>query len=318
VGPFAATSTSGQHPINPQPTSPLATGPQVAAHWTGQLTGWSSGVSHPGQQPAQRDRRRITTGEHLPASPAGLPHSGPTTTGSTGVVGTGTTAGVLDTNAGVGGPQAWDEGPAWGDVTGPVPTNPLVTTGPHAPAAPLDDRGQPWPTERRDPSWPSVTTNPFGNDALSASRRAERRERSRTASFGFPLQTHTPRRARRHTVEFAQHWGLDDLVEAAELLVSELMTNALEASYLSLGRHGASRVVAPLELRLSAEEGHKLRIEVRDHNPQPPVLDEPGLQSERGRGLMLVDCYAEFWGYHRLPAGGKVVWCVIGPPSDDA
>jgi hypothetical protein len=95
------------------------------------------------------------------------------------------------------------------------------------------------------------------------------------------------------------------------------MTNALEASYLSLGRHGASRMVAPLELRLSAER-RQLRIEVRDHNPQPPVLDEPTLDDTRGRGLLLVDSYAEFWGYHRLPTGGKVVWCVIGPPSDDA
>ena len=40
-----------------------------------------------------------------------------------------------------------------------------------------------------------------------------RRERTRAAQFGFPRQTHTPRRARRHTVEFAKHWGLDDLVE---------------------------------------------------------------------------------------------------------
>jgi anti-sigma regulatory factor (Ser/Thr protein kinase) len=317
AAPYASAGhTSGQHPINPQPTSAHVTGPQVAAHWTGQLSGWSSGVSHPGQQPVQRgDRRRITTGEHPPASPAS-----PTTTGATGVLdpGAGPAGGVLDTTYGVGGTPAWGETSGWGDTGNhQVPVNPLVTTGPLAPAAPLDDRGQPWP-ERREPAWPSVTTNPFGNDALSASRRAERRERSRTASFGFPLQTHTPRRARRHTVEFAQHWGLDDLIEAAELLVSELMTNALEASYLSLGRHGASRVVAPLELRLSAEDGHKLRIEVRDHNPQPPVLDEPGLHSERGRGLMLVDCYAEFWGYHRLPTGGKVVWCVIGSPADNA
>ena len=316
AGPYASgPSSSGQHPINPQPTSPYATGPQVAAHWTGQLSGWSSGVAHPGQQAGPRgDRRRVTTGEHPPASPA--------TTGSNRALdpARGPGGGVLDTTHGVGGAEAWAESTGWGDGTGtgPLPANPLVTTGPLAPAAPLDDRGQPWPAERRDPAWPSVTTNPFGNDALSASRRAERRERSRTASFGFPLQTHTPRRARRHTVDFAQHWGLDDLIEAAELLVSELMTNALEASYLSLGRHGASRAVAPLELRLSAEEGHKLRIEVRDHNPQPPVLDEPGLHSERGRGLMLVDCYAEFWGYHRLPTGGKVVWCVIGPPADDA
>lgn len=245
--------------------SPVVSGNYSPVHWTAQLSGWSTGVAHPGQV-------------------AGTPHEPPAERDA---------RSVFDTTYGVGGATDWD------------PT-PDVLSHP-------DDRRP----ARAEQSWPSVTTNPLGHDALGVARRAERRERTRTAQFGFPLQTHTPRRARRHTVEFARRWGLDDLVEAAELLVSELMTNALEASYLSLGRHGASRMVAPLELRLSAER-RQLRIEVRDHNPQPPVLDEPTLDDTRGRGLLLVDSYAEFWGYHRLPTGGKVVWCVIGPPSDDA
>lgn len=167
----------------------------------------------------------------------------------------------------------------------------------------------------RGDDWPSVTTDPFGTGAQAAVR-AERRERSRTASFGFQLHTHTPRRARRHTVEFAEHWGLHDLVEAAEVVVSELMTNALEASLPERGRRGVSMIVAPLELRLSAEDGY-LRIEIRDHIPDPPVLvEDPDVDDERGRGLILVDSYCEVWGYHRLPTGGKVVWCLIGPSAD--
>jgi anti-sigma regulatory factor (Ser/Thr protein kinase) len=152
------------------------------------------------------------------------------------------------------------------------------------------------------------------------------------ASFGFPLLNTAPRRARRHTVEFARRWGLDDLVDAAELLVSELMTNALEASEEGLRddegrpRFGVSALVAPLELRLVVEhrvEARRLRIEVRDHNPKlpPALVDDPELSSESGRGLMLIDAYADFWGYHRLPAGGKVVWCVVAPeaaPGADA
>ena len=257
-GRHAIYQTTGSH-------SPVISGNYSPVHWTAQLSGWSTGVAHPGQV-------------------AGTPHEAPHERD---------VRGVFDTTHGVGGTTRWE---------------PMADA-----LSPADDR-RPAPAGQ---SWPSVTTNPLGYDAVGVARRAERRERTRTAQFGFPLQTHTPRRARRHTVEFAKHWGLDDLVESAELLVSELMTNALEASYLSLGRHGASRMVAPLELRLSADR-HQLRIEVRDHNPQPPVLDEPTLDDTRGRGLMLVDSYAEFWGYHRLPTGGKVVWCVIGPPAEDA
>ncbi len=98
--------------------------------------------------------------------------------------------------------------------------------------------------------------------------------------------------------------------------MSELMTNALEASLPGQGRRGVSSMVSPLELRLTAE-GSYLRIEIRDHIPDPPVLvEDPDVDDERGRGLILVDNYCEVWGYHRLSTGGKVVWCLIGPSSD--
>jgi anti-sigma regulatory factor (Ser/Thr protein kinase) len=139
-----------------------------------------------------------------------------------------------------------------------------------------------------------------------------------TAAYGFPLQASTPRRARRHTVEFARRWGLDEVVEPAELLVSELMTNAFEASRSCAARrrHNPALAAAPLQLRLAVEHG-RLRIEVRDHNPRPPVPDDPQPYEERGRGLLLVESFSHRWGYHRLPNGGKAVWCVVAPPSDD-
>jgi hypothetical protein len=135
----------------------------------------------------------------------------------------------------------------------------------------------------------------------------------RTAAYGFPLQSTTPRRARRHTVEFARRWGLDAVSDPAELLVSELMTNAFEASQSCLDRrHDPARAAAPLQLRLAVVLG-RLRIEVRDHNPRPPMPDDPDTYEEHGRGLLLVESYSEGWGYHRLPNGGKAVWCVVAP-----
>lgn len=138
-----------------------------------------------------------------------------------------------------------------------------------------------------------------------------------TAAYGFPLQANTPRRARRHTVEFARRWGLDDVTDPAELLVSELMTNAFEASRSCAAhrRHNPALAAAPLQLRLAVEHGW-LRIEVRDDDPRPPVPDDPLPLEERGRGLLLVETFSHRWGYHPLPSGGKAVWCVVAPPSD--
>lgn len=252
-----------------------------------------------------------------PAVPAAFPQPGPSSpldwTGQLGDWSQGVAARTpLDLTGRADGPGLWADrrddhfGPA--PAPAPAPVSPAGPAGPGPATAPVQQ-------VRTDHLWPSVTTDPFGVTAQAAAVRAEQRERSRTASFGFQLHMHTPRRARRHTVEFATHWGLDDLVEAAELVVSELMTNALEASLPGLDRQGVSMAVAPLELRLSAE-GRSLRIEIRDHNPDPPVLvEDPDVDDERGRGLLLVDCYCEVWGYHRLPTGGKVVWCLIGPPD---
>jgi hypothetical protein len=330
---------TGQQPAYQAPTGPTAayrppTGQVAAAHWppagptaayrppvTGQQpsyqppTGPSPAFRPPADQgprpsgyvqptyPAPAQHHPVRSGRHpvVPTSqgqgtPLGQPSASPFDwTGQLGGWSTGVAQVRLDTTGG-------GETSLWGDRA--------------------DDRLSGLARERSEAAfpqqtdhlWPSVTTDPFGTNA-QATVRAERRERSRTASFGFQLHMHTPRRARRHTVEFAEYWGLDHVVEAAELVVSELMTNALEASLPGLDRQGVSMAVAPLELRLSAE-GRHLRIEIRDHNPDPPVLEEPDVEEERGRGLILVDSYCEVWGYHRLPTGGKVVWCLIGPPAD--
>jgi len=163
---------------------------------------------------------------------------------------------------------------------------------------------------RTDPAWRASVPSACVRPGLA--------DEPRRATFGFPLAASTPRRARRHTVDLLRRCGLDDLTDTAELLVSELMTNALEASRAALGGRppDPAAAAAPLQLRLLIEHGH-LRIEVRDHNPRPPVPGDPGLDDERGRGLQLVDTFSHRWGFHRLRAGGKVVWCVVAPPSGD-
>ena len=97
-----------------------------------------------------------------------------------------------------------------------------------------------------------------------------------------------------------ERWGLadrGDLADTAELLVSELATNAL--------LHCASR----FRLTLTAAHGI-LRCEVTDTGRRGPQVVEAG-GAESGRGMFLVDALARRWGCHR-DGPGKTVWFELG------
>ncbi|WP_181809325.1 ATP-binding SpoIIE family protein phosphatase, partial [Streptomyces shenzhenensis] len=106
-----------------------------------------------------------------------------------------------------------------------------------------------------------------------------------------------PGRARRLTRQALAGWGLEDLSDTAELLVSEIVTNAV--------RH-ASR---PITLRLLHTD--VLRCEVGDDVPQLPRLRQAKATDEHGRGLYLVHRLARRWGTTRLGTG-KIVWFELG------
>ncbi|AQS66365.1 SpoIIE family protein phosphatase [Streptomyces pactum] len=88
-------------------------------------------------------------------------------------------------------------------------------------------------------------------------------------------------------------WGLDDLVDSTELVVSELVGNAL--------RYGN----APGELRLLRHE--RLSVEVSDSGPDLPQIQHADVSDESGRGLQLINMLCRRWGSCRTPRG-KVVW----------
>ncbi|MEW1913709.1 ATP-binding SpoIIE family protein phosphatase [Kitasatospora sp. NPDC085895] len=103
----------------------------------------------------------------------------------------------------------------------------------------------------------------------------------------------TPGRARRLAAHALRRWGLEELSETTELMVSELVTNAI--------RH-ATR---PVTLRLVRTS--RLRCEVGDDSPALPRARRAGPDDEHGRGLQIVARCADDWGATRLGAG-KVVW----------
>ncbi len=101
-------------------------------------------------------------------------------------------------------------------------------------------------------------------------------------------------------------WGMSALSEVADIIVTELVTNAVQASQ----RHSAP---AQLGFRMSVS-GPRVRIEVWDTAPgRPRLRTNVTPLNESGRGLQLVDALSGGrWGSHRCPAGGKVVWAEIG------
>jgi anti-anti-sigma factor len=94
-------------------------------------------------------------------------------------------------------------------------------------------------------------------------------------------------------------WDLPELVGPASLVVSELVSNAVE--------HAGTAMT----LEVSCHDRY-LRVAVRDGSPVQPRMRPPEAPSStvRGRGLMLVDNFATHWG--SLPtADGKVIWATL-------
>lgn len=104
--------------------------------------------------------------------------------------------------------------------------------------------------------------------------------------------------ARRFVHDRCADWGCQEMEDAATLIVSELVTNAI--------LHAAT----PAELRAQWSDG-VLRLEVLDNAegrpPHPRVADE---YDENGRGLFLVDALSAAWGVESTE-NGKVVWAEV-------
>lgn len=117
--------------------------------------------------------------------------------------------------------------------------------------------------------------------------------------------------ARHHARQLLWDWGLKELIESVELVVSELVTNAVRASGGLDGTKQATEDPLPvIRLWLTSEQNGVL-VMVRDANPGLPERQEPGLDDDGGRGLLLVELFSVAWGSLELtPEPGKVVWAL--------
>jgi anti-sigma regulatory factor (Ser/Thr protein kinase) len=125
--------------------------------------------------------------------------------------------------------------------------------------------------------------------------------------------------ARLHTKLVLWEWGIDHLVETAELLVSEIITNAVRVSASPANDQGGSQRPSGLPtvwFWLAADRRNVL-IQVWDGSPETPTRHEVDPEAESGRGLLLVDRLSDRWGSY-TPDGwsGKVVWAIISEDQE--
>ena len=134
---------------------------------------------------------------------------------------------------------------------------------------------------------------------MSPSPRDLTGEQRATIALGVDLDS--PTVARRFASERLHAWRLAPMVETVELVVSELVRNAVE--------HARSES----ELSLWVQDGC-LVIEVVDGSSDLPTMRDPEPFELTGRGLLLVDALSEGWDAHPRPEG-KAVSCRIVLPD---
>lgn len=123
------------------------------------------------------------------------------------------------------------------------------------------------------------------------------------ATRDVPATAATVAEARRWTSRQLTAWGLEEAIFTTELVVSELVTNAI--------RHASS----PIQLRLIHDAG--LICEVSDASSTAPHMRRARSFDEGGRGLLLVAQLTQRWGTRQTPHG-KVIWAEQSlPPSGE-
>ncbi|MEV5150861.1 ATP-binding protein [Streptomyces werraensis] len=129
-----------------------------------------------------------------------------------------------------------------------------------------------------------------------------------------------PGRARSFTREALTAWGVEDLLDQAVLIVSELTTNAERHGRTPEARPGrpsrtGGEPVDEITLTLALQAG-VVGIEVEDSSPEPPVPQIASLYATSGRGLHLVSAAADAWATCPKEDGrGKRVIALVRRPE---
>lgn len=136
---------------------------------------------------------------------------------------------------------------------------------------------------------------------------AARRAASSTMPPFAPLPT-APGMVRAYVTSTLAAWGFRELTDVAELIASELTSNAVTAS--GKASHGTG---TPLIRVCLITDGDVLTIEVWDQAPGVPVLRDADWSAETGRGLAIIDnLTGGAWGCQpTICQKGKCVWAEL-------
>ncbi|GAA3807016.1 SpoIIE family protein phosphatase [Streptomyces chiangmaiensis] len=131
------------------------------------------------------------------------------------------------------------------------------------------------------------------NDAAVLVARTQSLDRGRIATWVLPSDPAAVATARSLTIRQLSIWAMDDEMFSTELIVSELVTNAIRYAQ------------PPVQLRLIRDR--TLSVEVSDGSSAAPHLRHARTTDEGGRGLLLVSQFAQRWGT-RYEDRGKTIW----------
>jgi anti-sigma regulatory factor (Ser/Thr protein kinase) len=118
----------------------------------------------------------------------------------------------------------------------------------------------------------------------------------------LPYDPTAPALARTFLTLASEDWELpDELHDAAQAVITELVTNAVE--------HAHTGSVLHLAL-----DDRRLHISVHDHEPDTQGLPRPGVRGSSGYGLLIVEGLSRHWGVTPHD-GGKSLWAVLDTDS---
>ncbi|GAB2851256.1 SpoIIE family protein phosphatase [Streptomyces deserti] len=137
-----------------------------------------------------------------------------------------------------------------------------------------------------------VPARPYDDVALLMAH-TKRLGAEQVAAWELPADPAVVAEARKAATRQLALWGLDEVVFTTELVVSELVTNAIRYA------------TGPIRLRLIRERA--LVCEVFDGGATAPHLRHPRTTDEGGRGLLLVSQLTQRWGTRFIP-DGKIIW----------
>jgi Histidine kinase-like ATPase domain len=119
------------------------------------------------------------------------------------------------------------------------------------------------------------------------------------------------RTARHFVRELLTCWGLGHLADDAELIIAELVGNAVRHGMRTAPQPVRRGMTVPaLRLCLLRRVG-EVMLAVTDPSNEAPAPQAPSADGESGRGLQIVSALSYVWGWSPVEGSGKAVWAVM-------